>query len=346
MNNTLWEENDSIEQSKKSENKLIFALNDGISEIKNVSAKSVCENIGNKKKWVRNCPRCNCELVYKHACGWCTANKLESLCKNCWRIYPSKREKKWERNCPRCYKLLFYTTKKQRDKMEKTNTLCKSCAFSGKPKSENHRKKLSIALKGRKLSDEMREKIRIGLRNLPEEKKMEMARKISAAGKGRPSHRKGKQLTKEWKMNIRNGLLNMAPELKQKVIDGNKNRKISDESRRKMRLAAIKNIELKKFGGAQMKPAFNFKACQYFDELSKQNNWNLQHAMNGGEYYLKNLGYWVDAYDKDKNIVIEYDEGYHNKKKEDDARRMNEIKQYLKCKFYRYDAVAEELKEY
>jgi very-short-patch-repair endonuclease len=68
--------------------------------------------------------------------------------------------------------------------------------------------------------------------------------------------------------------------------------------------------------------------------------------MNGGEHYLKDLGYWVDAYDKDKNVVIEYDEGQHNKKKDADVRRMNEIKQKLGCKFLRYDAVSEELKEY
>jgi hypothetical protein len=31
--------------------------------------------------------------------------------------------------------------------------------------------------------------------------------------------------------------------------------------------------------------------------------------LNGGE--LRCLGYWMDAYDKNKNIVVEYDEPYH-----------------------------------
>jgi len=35
--------------------------------------------------------------------------------------------------------------------------------------------------------------------------------------------------------------------------------------------------------------------------------------MNGGEHFIPELGYWVDGYDKNKNIVIEYYETRHHK---------------------------------
>lgn len=84
-------------------------------------------------------------------------------------------------------------------------------------------------------------------------------------------------------------------------------------------------------------PNFNIKACQYFDKLMVETNTNIQHALNGGEYCIKELGYFVDGYDKENNIVYEFDEAYHNtkKQKEEDLIREEKIKQFLKCKFIR-----------
>lgn len=44
--------------------------------------------------------------------------------------------------------------------------------------------------------------------------------------------------------------------------------------------------------------------------------------------------------------IVEYDEAHHKRRAEKDTQRMKEIKEYLKCRFLRYDAVKEELKEY
>ena len=60
---------------------------------------------------------------------------------------------------------------------------------------------------------------------------------------------------------------------------------------------------------------------------------DLQHAENGGEYHIKELGYWVDGYSEEKNIVIEYYESFHEKQKERDERRKQEIIEFLGCKF-------------
>jgi len=82
---------------------------------------------------------------------------------------------------------------------------------------------------------------------------------------------------------------------------------------------------------------FNKNACEYFDLLSEEKGWKLQHALNGGEITF--IGYSLDAYDKEKNIIVEYDERHHNgiKQKEKDLIRQQNLIDYLHCDFYRYD---------
>jgi len=259
--------------------------------------------------------------------------------------YMEINKKQWIRTCPKCGKEIICKSKKYFNLSNKIKSACYSCAFKGRPRSLEYRAKISNSLKGRKLSEERKRNVKLGLQNMPPDKRKSWILKGTLARIGKPTHNKGKPSPKEWRMKIRNGLLNMAPELKQKVIDGNKQRKCSDETRRKMRLSRIKYIEKTRFGGNRVTPRFSIEACKYFDKLNKD-GWNLQHALNGGEFYVKELGYWLDAYDKNKNIVMEYDEGHHNQRKEADKRRMNEIKSHLNCRFFRCDAVSEELKEY
>lgn len=57
---------------------------------------------------------------------------------------------------------------------------------------------------------------------------------------------------------------------------------------------------------------FNIIACKFIDELNKKFKWDLKHALNGGETEIG--GYFVDGYDKKRNVVFEYDEPKHNKK--------------------------------
>ena len=84
-----------------------------------------------------------------------------------------------------------------------------------------------------------------------------------------------------------------------------------------------------------MTPRFNPEACEAIDGFGKQNGYDFQHALNGGEYYIKDLGYWVDGYDKKKNVVIEYYENnhWHRKNKKKDIDRCNEIRYHLGCDF-------------
>jgi hypothetical protein len=109
-----------------------------------------------------------------------------------------------------------------------------------------------------------------------------------------------------------------------------------------MRISAINYIKDKNGG---ITPRYNYKACLFFDNLSKEKDWNLIHAKNGGEFHIEELGYFVDAYDKEKNIVIEYDEAAHYKNGElieKDKTRQKEIIDLLECKFYRYNEQTKE----
>lgn len=83
---------------------------------------------------------------------------------------------------------------------------------------------------------------------------------------------------------------------------------------------------------------YNETACKFIDELNIKNNWNLQHAMNGGEYKIG--PYHVGGYDKELNIVFEYDEK-HSKHTQikgilRDKCRQAYIIEKLNCEFWRY----------
>ena len=84
-------------------------------------------------------------------------------------------------------------------------------------------------------------------------------------------------------------------------------------------------------------PKYNKNACDIFEDINKSLGWNLQYATNGKEHKI--IGYFLDAYDKDKNIVVEYDEPHHYYKdgtmRKKDIRRQEDIVKHLNCKFYR-----------
>jgi hypothetical protein len=114
----------------------------------------------------------------------------------------------------------------------------------------------------------------------------------------------------------------------------NQNKIHSEETKNKISLKHRINRSLTIQGTIQF-PNFNPTACYLIEEYGKQNDYTFQHALNGGEFYIKELGYWVDGYDKEKNVVIEYQEKWHLTPKhiEKDKKRKEEIIKALKCKF-------------
>lgn len=115
----------------------------------------------------------------------------------------------------------------------------------------------------------------------------------------------------------------------------------SSERRHKQRLYHINKLRLLGiFPGSGMKKTYNPNACMFMDKLNKQLGTNFQHAKNGGEVEL--YGFFVDGYDKEKNIIFEYDERRHYNVDgtlvDKDIKRQSElIKNVNPTLFLRYD---------
>ncbi len=126
------------------------------------------------------------------------------------------------------------------------------------------------------------------------------------------------------------------PDVRRKISLSLKGRTHSAETLKKMRISRIEELE-KKHG--QLIPNYNPKACVAIEEYGKAHGYDFQHAENGGEFHVKELGYWVDGYDEEKNVVIEVDEEHHYAKcgelKVKDKQRQQEIEQFLGCRFVR-----------
>jgi hypothetical protein len=175
----------------------------------------------------------------------------------------------------------------------------------------------------------------------------ETLKKMSESRKGKESWNKGKILFEEHRKKISEARKGKEPwnkgktgvyskEALKRMSEANKNKKPSEETRKKLRRSTIKNIENR---CGQCTPNYNSLACELINDYGKKYNYNFQHAENGGEYHIKELGYWVDGYDQDNNIVIEVDESFHfdhdGNLKEKDVQRQKEIEEYLNCKFIR-----------
>jgi len=224
--------------------------------------------------------------------------------------------------------------------------------------SEETKRKISESCKnkgigkwmiGRKLSDDTKEKISSSLKG--HETSELTKQKISEKNSGMNNGMFGETHSDEYKERLRSNIENFTKnahtpgsieKMRLKMIG----KKASNETKKKMRLSKINYIQNKNGGVC---PMHNINACKYFDELSKTNHWNLQHALNGGELYISDLGYFIDAYDKNNNIAIEYDEPKHydsnGNLKNRDIIRQNEIIDKLKCKFFRYNEKKNELYE-
>jgi len=99
--------------------------------------------------------------------------------------------------------------------------------------------------------------------------------------------------------------------------------------RREMTLSKIENCN------GQVTPYYNSKGCHIIEILNDK-GFDFQHAERGGEYRV--IGYFLDGYDKKRNIAIEIDESHHylgGCLKLEDVRRQKEIIKELGCRFIR-----------
>ena len=207
--------------------------------------------------------------------------------------------------------------------------LCGSCSQKGKIISLETRKNMSKSQKGKHLSLEAIGKIRAATQNMSLESRAimsaahknmseEIRTKISNAMKG-----KTRSIETRKRMSI----------AKTKEKHPMYGKSLTLETKRKCRISAIKRIEREKLNGYQLIPSWNLIACRRIDDYGKQYNYNFRHAMNGGEFFVKDLGFFVDGYDKEKNTVIEYYEKRHDNQVQKDFERETEICNHLGCDF-------------
>jgi hypothetical protein len=116
-----------------------------------------------------------------------------------------------------------------------------------------------------------------------------------------------------------------------------------------MRIAFLKRKETEILGLGGLRAFFNPWACVYIDALSLDTGLNFQHALNGGEIQIKELGYFLDGYDIHSNTVFEYNEAEHyveNKLSPKDIIRLNQIRTHLNCKILLYNEKFNTLEEF
>ena len=267
------------------------------------------ENLNQKKKKMKN----------EELDSINTTNGIKNVSiKETWIIIGG--EKKWIRKCPNCNKLLIYSHQSGWYRANKRNCRCSHCDKIRRYSTTNISDKISKSLKGRIFSKEHKEKLSLRTKG----KNNPMYGKI---GKLNPFY--GKRHSLETKEKI--------GKLSTKINTG---RKHSAETIKLWRKIAINRK--KKLGIFDDHPYYNPIACKLIDDYGKRNGYNFQHALNGGEIELKELGYWVDGYDKNKNTIFEYNEPHHydinGNLKEKDKRRLNEIKTHLQCKLIIYNS--------
>ena len=94
-----------------------------------------------------------------------------------------------------------------------------------------------------------------------------------------------------------------------------------------------------KFGSSDFTfPGYNKKSIIYFEWLNKYMGWSGMYAENPHEYNVPNTRFYVDYYEPNLNIIIEYDESHHyrfGKLRGDDKKRQEIIQNELQCEFYR-----------
>lgn len=108
----------------------------------------------------------------------------------------------------------------------------------------------------------------------------------------------------------------------------------TEETKRKQREGRLADIDSKyPFGWTS--PNYNVKACRLFKQINSELGWDGMHAEHIGEFRV--CGYLLDYYEPNENVVIEFDEAYHDNdnQKRKDKLRQDMITNELNCKFYR-----------
>ena len=283
------------------------------------------------------------------------------LCARCGTREISQREQRAGGcHCKGCKITLRITGIKKGPMSEELKRKLSECNRGRKrpPMSEEARKKVSEGNKRswaegrrrRKFTKEHKDKIRASLRKAAAEGRMRPS--DEALEKNRQAHL-GKKITPQTQEKI-NAARKKAKETgftkdgRPYVVTWGRKKgyKVAPERLKNYRLGALKRIEARIGAGGQVNPNWNTTAAKWFEELNVRYGLHGRHAANGGEHRIAELGYFLDYYVPELNLVVEWDESYHKKESEKDIVRQSEIIKHLGCHFFRVSDYSGSLTEH
>jgi hypothetical protein len=252
----------------------------------------------------KNCPECDRLQTYKSKTSFLSAVRNNRKCRWCrpdhWSGRKHSDETKQKISNANFGKhshnkgMKFSDDHKQ--KISKSSMGNKS--RTGMPHSEETKKKMSTAQKGRIISEDHKQKI----------------------SKSRKGYKVPPEVQAKINLSLPRG-------------DSHPNKR--PENKEKIRTSLLKRI--KNYHGS-LSPFYNPHACSIFEEINKELGWNGQHAENGGEICLRGwfLDYYDKS--NNVVIEYDECHHNNSKQKARDILKEKEIIEELGCKFYRIKA--------
>ena len=237
--------------------------------------------------------------------------------------------KEYMKKCPKCGGVMFYATQKILQCSIKHEKSCRSCSMIKYYSNPVGREKTSLSIKNAYMENE------------------KLKKKISISSIKWFSNPKNRQkmsqtLKKIWKN----------PILRKKASDDSINFYLNPEERTKMRNAVKVALHRPDIRKKHIEGLLNSKWIKVktdngqLELIEKWNNLGFNFESNYQIHTDRDL-FYVDGYDKEKNVVLEYDSKYHNKlgQKNKDLIRQRKIINILKPnKFWRYNSVNKEFR--
>lgn len=192
--------------------------------------------------------------------------------------------------CPKCGKEQFYSCKSVLILAIKKNTVCLECLIDKKrkfPKMEVYKKNCSDC--GKKQIYSCRKSYKLSVKKGWKCKSCSSTKNIKSIDRSIFKTEEYRKRQSEMMLKVR------------------RTDSFGEAFKEKCRVNKLNQI--KKQG---ISKTYNEGACKFIDEINNKFGYNLQHALNGGEVIVS--GFSLDGYDKNKNIVFEYDEPKHNKR--------------------------------
>jgi hypothetical protein len=216
-----------------------------------------------------------------------------------------KKSKRFKRDCPTCKNVIEYKSESWMKIASKRESRCNSCTSSGVNNSR-YKHGLMVGDGRNKPCPDCGTKILIRSRYCK-----------SCSKKGSRNNFYGKTHSQD---------------VIDKIVESNTGRNCKASTKEKHRVNMVNKLKRLHPGFPKGAPMYNVDSIKILESKAKELGiTDLQHAENGGEFEI--LGYFVDGYSSEKNVVIEYYEKFHKYQKETDMIRQQAIVDNLGCKF-------------